>query len=452
MSHPTSRSETPLKLSRFGFVISPLTPPHVPDVLLCRVDTCSSLVSLVGAVSSEVTPVSTRHLSRWLYLLARHVSGARPVRSPAVYRPITVVGADVFIRCLDEIGTKTFTYDSAEQLPPGCYALFDSDGNPYPHPFGWTMPRRTFARTERAWDVPDHDVRAVDRMKKPVPESLAIQARKRDGGLCCFTGRPSNCVTWIIPPLLSRAVSPPSFSREQCHSLENVFTISCALLQAYHDNRITVDPQDGYRVVVFEQFPHVALLDRLASPPSSGRFWHASLCWTLSVRLAGCDARFDGVSVTEAEGLLDELTFEQSPMIPHGPQWSTAVGQEAIRTFFWVRADGPAPLREWEEWERSPPPSPTHSISNSSDEVNPVAILEEQYGGSRDSIGAKLVRLLFYRSVGLDDVLDNELFRRTRNNYEINDRSVERKSPRLALQTTCRYISDLMAFLGKWIG
>ncbi|KAJ7082552.1 hypothetical protein C8R44DRAFT_822852 [Mycena epipterygia] len=397
MSHPTSRSETPPKLGRFGFVISPLTPPHVPDVLLCRVDTCSPLVSLVGAVSSDVTPVSTRNLSRWLYLLARHVSGARPVRSPAVYRPITVVGADVFMRCLDEIGTKTFPYDSPDQLPPGCYALFDSDGNPYPYPVGRTMPRRTFARTERAWDVPDHDLRAADRMKKPVPESLAIQARKRDGGLCCFTGRPSNCITWVIPPLLSRAINIPSFSREQCLSLENVFTISSDLLHAYQDNRITVDPQDGYRVVVFEEFPHVALLDRLATPPSSGRFWHASLCWTLAVRLAGCDARFDGVSMPEAEELLDELASEQSHMIPHGPKWSTAAGQEAIRAFFWARAGGPAPPREWEEWEQSPPLSPTHSSSNSSDKVNPVAVLEEQHAGSQNSIGTKLVRLLFYR-------------------------------------------------------
>ncbi|KAJ6521862.1 hypothetical protein B0H19DRAFT_1203333 [Mycena capillaripes] len=294
MSDLTTPSETPPALSRFGFLISPLTPPHVPDVLICRVDICSPVVSVVGAVSSDLTPVSTRTLSRWLYLLARHVSGARPIRSEAVYRPITVVGADVFIRCLDEIGTKSFPYDSPDQLPPGCYALFDTDGNPYPNPYGRTQPRRTFARTERAWDVPDHDLRAADRMKKPVPESLAIQARKRDRGLCCFTGRPSNYITWVIPPLLSRAVAPPSFSREQCHSLENVFTISHDLLEAYHCNQITVDPQDGYRVIVFQEFPHLVLLDRLASPPSSGRFWRAGLCWTLAVRLAGCDARFDG--------------------------------------------------------------------------------------------------------------------------------------------------------------
>src|ERR1700761_5359167 len=40
----------------------------------------------------------------------------------------------------------------------------------------------------------------------PVPEVLASQARERDRGLCCFTGRPSACITWVIPPLLSWSV------------------------------------------------------------------------------------------------------------------------------------------------------------------------------------------------------------------------------------------------------
>ncbi|KAJ6503220.1 hypothetical protein C8R47DRAFT_1210494 [Mycena vitilis] len=340
-------------LERFGFFVSPLTLAQSPDVLICSVDTQSPLVNLAAALNYEVTPVSTRNLSRWLYLLARDLSGARPVRFPVVYRPISVVGADIFIRCLDTIGPEIFPFDSPDQLPPGCYALFDSDGNPYAHPVGRTIPRRTFVDTERAWDVPDHDPRAADRMTRPVPEFLATQARKRDGGLCCFTGNPSNCVTWIIPPLLSQAVAIPGFSREQCHSLENVFTISPSIVKAYHQNLITVDPQDAHRVVVFKHLPDVKVLERLASPPSSGRFWHASLCWTLAVRLAGCDARFDGRTATEAEELYDELTFEHGDGIPLGPRWSTAAGQEAIRAFFWGRSEGPSAPWQWEEWDVS---------------------------------------------------------------------------------------------------
>ncbi|KAF8209675.1 hypothetical protein K438DRAFT_1810189 [Mycena galopus ATCC 62051] len=392
-----SRSRTRLTLGRFGFIISPRTPPYVPDVLLCSVDTHSSLVSVVGALSSDVTPVSARNLSRWLFLLARHSARARPVRPPAVYRPITVVGADVFIRCLDEIGTETFSCHSSDPLPPGCYALFDPNDNPYPYPVGCTMPRPTFAITEPTWDVPDNHHHAAYRMGKPVPEQLANEARQRDRGLCCFTGRSSDCVTWIIPPLLSRAVAPPTFSREQCISVDNVFTISSDLLEAYHDNRITSDPQDGYRIVVFEEFTHVSLLDRLGSSPSSGRFWRASLCWTLAVRLAGCDAGFDGVSALEARELLDELTWDQNPMIPQGSKWSTAAGQEAIRTFFWARAGGSAMAREWEEWERTPPPSSSRSILSSSDEIYPISVSEDQQAGSENFAGIKLIWLVFYR-------------------------------------------------------
>ncbi|KAJ7830597.1 hypothetical protein B0H13DRAFT_1915891 [Mycena leptocephala] len=97
--------------------------------------------------------------------------------------------------------------------------------------------------------------------------------------------------------------------------------------------------RDGYRIVVFEEFPHGSLLDRLGSSPSSGRFWRASPCWTLAVRLAGCDAAFDGVSALEAGELLDELTWDsdQNHMVPQGSKWSTSAGQEAIRTFFWAR-------------------------------------------------------------------------------------------------------------------
>ncbi|KAJ7315216.1 hypothetical protein DFH08DRAFT_942976 [Mycena albidolilacea] len=360
-----SRSiRTRLSLGRFGFVISPPTPPYVPDILLCSVDAHSPLVSVVGGLCSDVTPVSARNLSRWLFLLARHSARARPVRPPAVYRPITVVGTDVFVRCLYEVGTETFPCDSSGPLPPGCYALFEPNGNPYPYPVGRTMPRPTFARTEPTWDVPDDHHHATYRMGKPVPEQLANEARQRDQGLCCFTGRPSNFITWIIPPLLSRAVAPPTFSREQCISVDNVFTISSDLLTVYHDNRITIDPQDGYRIVVFEEFPHVSLLDRLGSPPSSGRFWRASLCWTLAVRFAGCDAGFDGVSAFAARELLDELTWDQN-MIPQGPEWSTSAGQEAIRTFFWART-GTSALPQ----ERTPPPSPSHCILSSPDEAD----------------------------------------------------------------------------------
>jgi hypothetical protein len=59
----------------------------------------------------------------------------------------------------------------------------------------------------------------------------------------------------------------------------------------------------------------------------------------LTIRLAGCDVAFDGVSALEAGELLDELTWDsdQNHMIPQGSKWSTSAGQEAIRTFFWAR-------------------------------------------------------------------------------------------------------------------
>ncbi|KAF8178621.1 hypothetical protein K438DRAFT_1268518 [Mycena galopus ATCC 62051] len=201
------------------------------------------------------------------------------------------------------------------------------------------MSRPTFAKTEPTCNVPDDHPDTAYRMQNPIPEQIANEARARDRGLCSFTGRPSDCVTWIIPPLLSGAVTPPTtFSREQCVSVDNVFTISADLLDAYNNNHITVDPLDGYRIIVYEDFSRLALLDHLRSPPSSVRFWHASLCWTLAVRLTGCDARFDGVSSSEARDLLDELTWDHPSGIPRGPKWSTSAGQEAIRTFLWVRS------------------------------------------------------------------------------------------------------------------
>jgi hypothetical protein len=38
-------------------------------------------------------------------------------------------------------------------------------------------------------------------------------------------------------------MQPPAFSLEQCLCIDNVFTISSDLLQAYQDNQIAVDPQ-----------------------------------------------------------------------------------------------------------------------------------------------------------------------------------------------------------------
>jgi hypothetical protein len=187
--------------SEFGFYISPLTPPHVPDVLICRVDTRFKTVSLVAGpclfsfvlndsqplgpagLSSDVTPVSTRNLSRWLFLLARGSSSVRPIRPPAVYRSITVVGADIFVRCLAGIGAEAFPCDSPDPLPPGCYALFVED-QPYPYPIGQRMPRSSFAKTERTWDVPKDDFRAAYRMAVRVspyplqfPDSADVRIR-----------------------------------------------------------------------------------------------------------------------------------------------------------------------------------------------------------------------------------------------------------------------------------
>ncbi|KAJ6629651.1 hypothetical protein B0H10DRAFT_2208611 [Mycena sp. CBHHK59/15] len=86
-------------------------------------------------------------------------------------------------------------------------------------------------------------------------------------------------------------------------------------------NCIAVDPQDGYRIVVFDKFPHICLLDRLCSLPSTGRFWHVSLFWTLAVRFAWCDTRFDGVSAIEARERLEELSFDGNPAILQSSEW-----------------------------------------------------------------------------------------------------------------------------------
>ncbi|KAJ7121891.1 hypothetical protein C8R43DRAFT_1033305 [Mycena crocata] len=352
-------------LERFGFLIAPFT-PHIPDVVLCRVDARTNLVNIVGALNSDLTQVSARNLSRWLFLLARHSACARPIRPPAVYRSITVVGADVFVRLVDKIGPESFPCDSLDPLPPGCYALFDTNGDPYSYPFGSTRPRPTFICTHPTWDVPDDDPRASYRMKSSVPEVLASQARERDRGLCCFTGRPSECTTWVIPPLLSWSVPHPGFPLKRCLSADNVFTISSDLLSAYNDNLIAVDPQDGYHIIFFGHFPGTPLLQRLGSPPSSGRFWHSSLRWTLAVRFAGCDARFDGVSAGKARDLLEELSFDWNRTIPQGSEWSDPVAQEAIRTLFWARFGAQASLPVWDESEGTPP-SPSLSISTSSD-------------------------------------------------------------------------------------
>ncbi|KAJ7837740.1 hypothetical protein B0H13DRAFT_2421035 [Mycena leptocephala] len=274
------------------------TAPYVPDVLLCSVDTHSPLVSVVGA--RAIFRVGSASL---LDTLLAPGPSALPL-----YRPIAVVGADVFIRCLGEIGTETFLLTLATRCHPDATPSLTS----------------TAIHIQPTWDVPDHHHHAAYHMGKPVPEKLVNEARQRDRGLCCFTGRPSGCITWIIPPLLPMLLpsQPSTFSREQCISVDNVFTISSDLLEAYHDNRITIDPQDGYRIVVFVEFPHlsVSLLDRLGSSPSSGRAPACAEHW-LSTSLVA-------------------MPHSMNHMIPQGSKWSTPAGQEAIRTFFWARTGG----------------------------------------------------------------------------------------------------------------
>ncbi|KAJ6468725.1 hypothetical protein C8R45DRAFT_1017437 [Mycena sanguinolenta] len=380
-----SMEPPPRPPSAFGFYLSPLTPPHVPDVLICRVDPGSKYLGLVAALSSDATPVSTHNLSRWLFLLARASSSVRPIRPPAVYRSITFVGADIFTRFLAGIGPETFPCDSPDPLPPGCYALFVG-GEPYPHPFGQRTPRSSFAKTERNWDVPDDDFLAAYRMAKSIPDNLASGARKRDRGMCCFTGRPSDCVTWVLPPLLRDAVAPPTFSLEQCLCFDNVFTISPDLLQAYQDNQIAVDPQDKYRVVVFGDFSGITLLNRLRSAPSSSRFWHASLSWTLAVRFAGCDL---GPRISsETRDLFEELCADGAHTIPQEKKWTTPAGEEAIRVYFWVRSGCPLPSQQILTCD-NPPASPSGSNSSSSDTaVSDLCDTDDAHGLSHSPISS----------------------------------------------------------------
>lgn len=82
---------------------------------------------------------------------------------------------------------------------------------------------------------------------------------------------------------------------------------------------------------IFDDFL-LRLPNRLRSTPTSGRFWHASLSWTLGVRLAGCDLG-PGVS-HKASTLLDGPLYEGTSTMPQGPKWSTPAGQEAVRTYF----------------------------------------------------------------------------------------------------------------------
>ncbi|KAJ7818617.1 hypothetical protein B0H14DRAFT_3876953 [Mycena olivaceomarginata] len=342
----TVESKTRLTLGRFGFINSPLTLPHVLDVLC--IDTRSPLVSMVGGLA--------RHLSRWLFLLVHHSAGARPIRPPAVYHPMTVMGADIFVHCLDE--TETFPYDSPNPLPPGCYVLFDLNNNPYPYLVGRTMPRPTSTKTQPTWNVPDDDSRASYRMTVTLSRSLS-PAR--------LASATAGCAVSLAAP---RTASPGSFPhfflgllpRSPFHSSvaspDNVFTISSDLLKAYHDNRITVDPQ------------------------------------TLAVRLAGCDVRFDGVSAIQARELLDELTWDGNHTVPQSSEWSTSTEQEAIRTFFWARAGAPASRQEWEERERTPPLSPSHFISSSSDGVDPVS---DNTASRQNSARTNFFWLLFER-------------------------------------------------------
>ncbi|KAJ7789315.1 hypothetical protein B0H14DRAFT_244820 [Mycena olivaceomarginata] len=260
------------------------------------------MVSLVGsciqshplALNSDLTPVSARHLSRWLFLLVHHSAGATPIRPPAVYHPMTVMGADIFVHCLDE--TETFPYDSPNPLPPGCYVLFDLNNNPYPYLVGRTMPRPTSTKTQPTWNVLDDDSRASYRMTVTLSRSLSpARLASATAGCAVSLAAPQTASPGSFPhfflgllprsPFHSSVASPRTMS-SQSHptsSRRTTTTVSpsthrykCCCMPPGSSRNLT--PQDGYRIVLFEDFLHVPLLNCLGSLPSSGHFWHASLC------------------------------------------------------------------------------------------------------------------------------------------------------------------------------
>jgi len=231
--------------------------------------------------------------------------------------------------------------ESQDIIPPGDYGLY-TIGNPTLYYF--FQPVRSFASME---GVVEHTSPSL-LSKAALTPCIMQQALDRDRQ-CIFSGDVTESqplvATWVFPPFLGHKLSddhyleskyyvdPDACDLSELMVVENVVSGRKDIVALFWENKLGIDIDDNYRIVVFEGSEsltggaplksHLTLADGPYRP--SDRFLRLHFNECIAVSVCRGDVMED-YGDQEIDIFMEELGVYDNEINPSDPGWSTPLG------------------------------------------------------------------------------------------------------------------------------
>ncbi|KIM39442.1 hypothetical protein M413DRAFT_446949 [Hebeloma cylindrosporum] len=227
---------------------------------------------------------------------------------------------------------------SPDLLMPGDYAAYvNRDGDLVPKIIGprshfCNLFERTIISQDRS-DIWPGEIETL-LLNKISPEFLG-EVQGRDQGKCLITGQISNEseILWIAPPAWCDHYTVNHGEVEEYLTTDNIITLDKRLAVLYMENRFSIDAEDEYRIVVFQDLPDDLVLPTNLPAVSVKKFdkradifFKAHLKCTLGVNFSAgdiYDQHTDG-----GQALIDHAFSPEFDI--NGPVWKTPIGKDVL--------------------------------------------------------------------------------------------------------------------------
>ncbi|KAF7374618.1 hypothetical protein MSAN_00346400 [Mycena sanguinolenta] len=306
-----------------SFLLSKRAEERGHDVHIFSVSNFPSVCVMAG-MNTKSLALSIEKFYRWLDLMDEDERDEE-----FILKEITLIRVDVLSYCVATIGSS-LPRDSSEMMKPGLYGPFYPDGRPFNGKIGDPSPTLSFVNMATSLD--ERTAKGSRPSEKNLmPDALIDSAIQRDNGVCCITGRadgPTSTI-WVFPPMLAMfAIDEIDFDKYR--TLDNIITINSELVDAFNQNAFTVDVDDDYRIIQFDNIAGWTLPPRLAIMTATYEFWRENFKWSLSTYFPGTDVR-DDYPDTEPARLMQQLYDGEADL--EEEVWSTGIGMEVLEQY-----------------------------------------------------------------------------------------------------------------------
>ncbi|KAF8624197.1 hypothetical protein AX17_007186 [Amanita inopinata Kibby_2008] len=295
--------------------------------------TAQRRVALGWRVSNDSSfTISTAY--RWIKTAVEACSNGHSWKEAESYTlfPVEVKPNGVLMYTVSKNG-DALSRNSPDLILPGDYGLYAKD----PRLYYFFHPSHSFSAMERVVKVNSYLLFTKALLTPPIIQ----QALDRDQ-VCVFSGESTTRVaSWIFPPFLGHKPSndrelereyyqnPNACDLSQFMVLENVISGRSDLIALFWENKLGVDVDDNYRIIVFEGMEcpsmlqsHLILRDGV-HPPDHFLRLHFKECLVVSVCRGDV---LEDYEEGEIENFMEQLGVYDKNMDYNDQRWLTPLG------------------------------------------------------------------------------------------------------------------------------